>query len=151
MLFRLTNAFSAFMNIMNKVFKVYLEKYVIVFINDILIYSQSHNEHGEYLSIALRENKLYAKVKKCKFWLPEVIFLGHVVSKKNLVNPVKIEAVVKWSKPNNANEVLSFLGLVGYYRRFVEVFLSIIALLTKLKQKNEKFYRFMNVKRFFKN
>ncbi|XP_041026909.1 uncharacterized protein LOC121267102 [Juglans microcarpa x Juglans regia] len=107
--FGLTNAPAAFMDFMNKVFKDYLEKFVIVFIDNILIYSRSSRELEDHLRIALqilREKKLYAKFKKCEFWLQEISFLGHVVSAKGIsVDPAKVEAVVKWAKPSNVNEV----------------------------------------------
>ncbi|KAF5468698.1 hypothetical protein F2P56_012834 [Juglans regia] len=116
--FRLTNAPAAFMDLMNRVFKDSLDQFVVVFIGDILIYSWSHKEHVDHLRTALmvlREKKLDAKFKKCESWLQEIAFLGHVVSGKGiLVDPTKIEVVVKWKKPSNVNEVRSFLGLAGY-------------------------------------
>ena len=114
-----------------------------MFIDDILIYSKSQEEHEEHLRIVLqilRERKLYAKLKKCEFWLNQVVFLGHVISKDGItMDPNKIEAVVNWDKPTNMSEVRSFLGLVGYYRRFVEGFSRIAAPLTQLTRKNVKF------------
>ena len=121
--FGLTNAPAAFMDLMNRVFKQYLDKFVIVFIDDILIYSRDKEEHKEHLKIVLqvlKEKQLYAKFKKCEFWLEQVVFLGHVVSKDGIsVDPSKVEAVIKWPTPTNVSEVRSFLGLAGYYRRFV--------------------------------
>ncbi|KAL5548506.1 hypothetical protein UlMin_003737 [Ulmus minor] len=126
MSFGLTNAPAAFMNLMNRVFKEYLDKLVIVFIDDILIYSKNQEEHMEHLRIVLRtlkEHQLYAKFSKCEFWLDSVQFLGHVISKDGIsVDPSKIEAVSKWSAPTYVSEIRSFLGLAGYYRRFVEAF-----------------------------
>ena len=141
--FGLTNAPAAFMDLMNRVFKEFLDKFVIVFIDDILVYSKSHEEHKEHLRVVLRilkEKKLYAKFKKCEFWLEQVTFLGHVVSKDGiLVDPGKVEAVSNWPRPTTVSEVRSFLGLAGYYRRFVEGFSKIATPLTMLTRKNAKF------------
>ena len=143
MAFGLTNAPATFMDLMNRVFKKYLDEFVIVFIDDILIYSKTEKEHAEHLRIALeilRKEKLYAKFSKCEFWLREVQFLGHVVSHEGIkVDPAKIEAVTKWEKPRTPTEVRSFLGLAGYYRRFVQDFSKIATPLTKLTRKSEKF------------
>ncbi|KAL9265864.1 Retrovirus-related Pol polyprotein from transposon 17.6-like protein, partial [Drosera capensis] len=118
--FGLTNAPAVFMDLMNRVFKPYLDHFVVVFIDDILVYSRDHREHEEHLRTTLktlRENELYAKFKKCEFWLTEVAFLGHVISGEGVkVDPKKIEAVTEWSRPSNVTEVRSFLGLAGYYR-----------------------------------
>ncbi|KAL5555181.1 hypothetical protein UlMin_037417 [Ulmus minor] len=128
---------------MNRVFKEFLDKFVIVFIDDILIYSKTKEEHEEHLRITLRtleEHKLYAKFSKCEFWLDKVHFLGHVVSKDGVsVDPAKIEAVSKWPTPTNVTEIRSFLGLAGYYRRFVEGFSSLAAPLTALTKKGKKY------------
>ena len=141
--FGLTNAPAAFMDLMNRVFGPYLDKFVIVFIDDILVYSSSKEEHAEHLRIilqTLREHQLYAKFIKCKFWLDRVAFLGHVVSAEGIsVDPQKIEAIVDWRSPTNITEVRSFLGLAGYYRKFVEGFSKIATPLTKLTRKEEKF------------
>ena len=143
MAFGLTNALAAFMDLMNRIFKKYLDKFVIVFIDDILIYSKSMEEHAEHLRVILeilRKEKLYAKFSKCEFWLKEVQFLGHVVSSEGIkVDPAKIEAVVNWERPKTPTEVRSFLGLAGYYRRFVKDFAKLATPLTKLTRKNEKF------------
>jgi hypothetical protein len=141
--FGLTNAPAVFMDLMNRVFHEYLDRFVIVFIDDILVYSKSLEEHEDHLRIVLqilRDKKLYAKLKKCEFWLNQVVFLGHVISKDGItVNPNKIEAVVSWDRPTNVSEVSSFLGLTGYYKRFVEGFSCITAPLTHLTRKNAKF------------
>ena len=143
MSFGLTNAPAAFMDLMNRVFRDYLDKLVIVFIDDILVYSQSESQHEQHLRLVLqrlREHRLYAKFSKCEFWLPQVTFLGHIVSKDGiLVDPSKIEAVRNWPRPGNVPEVRSFLGLAGYYRRFVEGFSRIAVPLTELTKKKTKF------------
>ncbi|KAL4388726.1 hypothetical protein GQ457_09G011400 [Hibiscus cannabinus] len=141
--FGLTNAPATFMDIMNRVFQPYLDQFVVVFIDEILVYSKSEDEHEEHLRIVLqtlRENQLYAKFSKCEFWLNEVVFLGHIVSAEGIrVDPKKIEAIMDWKQPKNVSEVRSFLGLAGYYRRFVEGFSIIAAPLTKLLKKDVPF------------
>ena len=116
--FGLTNAPTTFMDFMNRVFHPYLDYFVVAFINDILVYSKDTQEHEHHLRIVLqtlRENKLFAKLSKCDFWLKEVSFLGHIVSSEGIrVDPTKIEAVVNWKPPRNVTEVKSFLGLAGY-------------------------------------
>ncbi|GJU19527.1 reverse transcriptase [Tanacetum coccineum] len=141
--FGLTNAPAVFMDLMNRVFHEYLDKFVIVFIDDILVYSKTREEHEDHLRIVLeilRQKKLYAKFSKCDFWLGQVAFLGHIVSADGIsMDPAKVEAITKWPRPTTVTEVRSFLGLAGYYRRFVEGF-SLLALpLTKLMRKGEKF------------
>ncbi|KAA3466671.1 RNA-directed DNA polymerase-like protein [Gossypium australe] len=130
MLFGLTNAPTVFMDLMNKIFKSYLDRFVVVFIDDILVYSRDEKEHTYHLRIVLqtlREKKLYAKFSKCEFWLREVGFLRHIVSAEGIrVDPSKISTIVNWNPPKSVSEVRIFLGLVGYYRRFVEGF-SMIA------------------------
>jgi hypothetical protein len=134
--FGLTNAPSYFMNMMNKVFMEFLDKFVMVFIDDILIYSKSNEEHEKDLRLVmekLREHKLYAKFSKCEFWLKEVAFLGHIVSKKGIaVDPSKVTVVIEWEPPKNVGEIHSFLGLAGYYRRFIENFSKIAKPMTEL-------------------
>ena len=113
---------------MNQVFQPYLDRFVIVFIDDILVYSKSKAEHVRHLTLVLkklREHQLYAKFSKCQFWLDQVAFLGHVISAQGIqVDPQKIAAVENWEQPRTVTEVRSFLGLAGYYRRFVKDFLS---------------------------
>ncbi|KAL0554584.1 hypothetical protein IC582_008508 [Cucumis melo] len=117
MSFGLTNAPTMFMDLMNRVFREFLDTFVIVFIDDILIYSKTEAEHEEYLRMVLqtlRDNKLYAKFSKCEFWFKQVSFLGHVVSKAGVsVDPAKIEAVTSWPRPSTVSEVRSFLGLTA--------------------------------------
>ncbi|KAL0554344.1 hypothetical protein IC582_008263 [Cucumis melo] len=143
MSFGLTNAPAVFMDLMNRVFREFLDTFVIVFIDDILIYSKTEAEHEEHLRMVLqtlRDNKLYAKFSKCEFWLKQVSFLGHVVSKAGVsVDPAKIEAVTGWTRPSTVSEVRSFLGLAGYYRRFVENFSRIATPLTQLTRKGTPF------------
>jgi hypothetical protein len=118
--FGLTNAPAYFMNMMNKVFMEELDRFVVVFIDDILVYSASAEEHEQHLRVVLeklRQNQLYAKFSKCEFWLEEVAFLGHVLTAEGVaVDPAKIEAVKEWEQPRNATDIRSFLGLAGYYR-----------------------------------
>jgi len=141
--FRLTNASVPFMDMMNRTFRKFVDRCVVVFIDDILIYLKSREEQEEHLSTVLsilRKQKLFAKFKKCEFWLEEVTFLGHVISKEGIsVDPSKVEAVVNWARPTSVHEIQSFLGLAGYYRRFVEGFSKLAAPLTKLTKKNEAF------------
>ena len=141
--FGLTNAPTAFMDLMNRVFHPYLDKFVIVFIDDILVYSKNEEEHAKHLKIALqtlREKELYAKFSKCEFWLKEVGFLGHLISGNSVyVDPKKIKSILNWEQPKNVTEIRSFLGLAGYYRRFVQGFSLIVAPLSKLARKNVKY------------
>src|ERR1043165_8779403 len=124
---------------MNHVCKPYLDKFVIVFIDDILIYSKSREEREQHLQLILeqlRKEQLYAKFSKCDFWIREVQFLGHVVNEVGIhVDPAKIDAIKKWEAPRTPTEVCQFLGLAGYYRRFIEGFFKITQPLTALTQK----------------
>jgi hypothetical protein len=135
----LTNAQAYFMYLMNKVFIEYLDKFVVVFIDDILVYSKNEEEHEEHLRLVLqklRDNQLYAKLSKCEFWLEEVSFLGHVITKGGIaVDPGKVRDVLKWKPPTTVSEIRSFLGLAGYYWRFIEGFSKIVKLLTSLLEK----------------
>ncbi|WVZ52561.1 hypothetical protein U9M48_003609 [Paspalum notatum var. saurae] len=143
MFFGLTNAPAYFMNLMNKVFMEYLDKFVVVFIDDILIYSKMEEEHEEHLRLVLqklREHKLYAKLSKCEFWLDQVPFLGHIVSKGGImVDPSKISSVMDWKVPQVVKEVRGFLGLGGYYWRFIESFSKIVKPMTSLLEKGVPF------------
>ncbi|GKB59289.1 putative reverse transcriptase domain-containing protein [Tanacetum coccineum] len=141
--FGLTNAPAVFMDLMNRVCRPYLDKFVIVFIDDILIYSKTREEHVEHLRLVLellKKEKLYAKFSKCEFWLREVQFLGHVINGNGIhVDPSKIEAVKNWKAPRTLSKVHSFLGLAGYYRRFIKNFSKIAKSLTILTQKCKTF------------
>ncbi|KAI3670385.1 hypothetical protein L1987_87976 [Smallanthus sonchifolius] len=141
--FGLTNAPAVLMDLMNRMCKPYLDKFVIVFIDDILIYSKTEEEHEQHLRLVLnllRTEQLYAKFSKCEFWLKEVQFLGHVVNKKGIhVDPAKIEAVKNWSAPKTPTEVRSFLGLAGYYRRFISNFSKIAVPFTALTHKGKPY------------
>ncbi|GJR59868.1 hypothetical protein Tco_1502030 [Tanacetum coccineum] len=141
--FGLTNAPAVFMDLMNRVCKPYLDKFVIVFIDDILIYSCNKEEHADHLRIILellKKEKLYAKFSKCDFWISVVQFLGHVIDSQGIhVDPAKIEAVKNWASPTTPTEVRQFLGLAGYYRRFIEGFSKIAKPLIELTHKNKKY------------
>jgi hypothetical protein len=124
MSFGLTNALAYFMYLTNKVFMEYLDKFVVVFINDILVYKRSEGEHEEHLRLVLqelRDHRLYAKLSKCEFWLKQVAFLGHVISNGGVsVDPTKVQDVLSWKAPTSVDDIQSFLGLAGYYWRFIE-------------------------------
>lgn len=133
MSFGLKNAPAAFMDLINRVFHLFLDRFVIVFIDDILVYSLSREEHLRVVLQTLRDRQLYAKFSKCEFWLDQVAFLGHVVSASGIhMDPRKIEAVIQWEQSRTVHEVHSFLGLSGYYHRFVEGFSTLAASLTRL-------------------
>ncbi|GJV61265.1 putative reverse transcriptase domain-containing protein [Tanacetum coccineum] len=138
--FGLTNAPAVFMDLMNWVCRPYLDKFVIVFIDDILIYSKTKEEHDAHLRLILellKKEELYAKFSKCDFWLSKVQFLGHVIDSEGIhVDPAKIESIKDWESPKTPTEIRQFLGLVGYYRRFIEGFSKIAKPMTKLTQKS---------------
>jgi hypothetical protein len=119
MSFGLMNAPAFFMNLMNSVFMHYLDKFVVVFIDDILIYSQSEAEHADHLRMVLqrlREHQLYAKLSKCEFWIDEVLFLGHIINKEGLVvDPKKVADILNWKAPTDTRGIKSFIGMAGYY------------------------------------
>ncbi|GJV54895.1 putative reverse transcriptase domain-containing protein [Tanacetum coccineum] len=141
--FGLTNVPAVFMDLMNPVCRPYLDKFVIVFIDDILIYSKTREEHEMHLGLVLellKKEKMYAKFSKCEFWLREVQFLGHVTNGEGIhVDPSMIEAVKNWKAPRTPSEVCSFLGLAGYYHRFIEDFSKIAKPLTVLTQKSKTY------------
>ena len=136
MSFGLTNAPAYFMNMMNKVFLEFLDKFIVVFIDDILVYSKNEEEHKEHFHLVLgkpKEHQLYAKFSKCEFWLKEVGFLGRVISGEGIeVDPTKVDTVTNWEAPTIVGEIQSFLGLAGYYRRFIENFSKIAKPMTEL-------------------
>jgi hypothetical protein len=143
MSFGLTNAPAYFMYLMNKIFMEYSDKFVVVFIDDILIYSKNEEEHEEHLRLVLqklREHELYAKFTKCEFWLREVSFLGHIITNGGIaVDPSKVSDVLKLEPPRTVSEIRTFLGLAGYYRRFIEGFSKIVKPLTTLIEKDREF------------
>jgi len=141
--FALTNALAYFMNMMNKVFMEELDKFVVVFIDDILVYSATVEEHEQHLRVVLeklRQNQLYANSSKCEFWREEVTFLGHILTTEGVsVDPTKIEAIEEWEQPHNATDIWSFLGFAGYYRRFIENFSKIAKPMTNLLKETNEF------------
>ena len=141
--FGLTNALAAFMDLMHRVFQPYLDQFFVVFLDDTFIYSQSEREHEDHLRIVLqllRDHQLYAKFSKCEFWLTEVRFLRHVVSASGvLVDPEKVEVMMSWERLKSVFEIRSFLGLAGYYRRFIEDFSQLTVPITRLTRKEVKF------------
>ena len=143
MSFGLTNAPAFFMYLMNSVFMPELDKFVVVFIDDILIYSKNEEEHARHLRIILtqlREHQLYAKFSKCEFWLDRVQFLGHVLTPEGVsVDPSKVQDVLDWKSPRSVHQIRQFLGLAGYYRCFIHDFSKIAQPMTKLLQKEAKF------------
>ena len=138
MSFGLTNALAYFMYLMNSVFMLELDKFVVVFIDDILIYLENEVDHVEHPRIVLsrlREHKLYARFSKCKFWLSKLPFLGHILSRDGIsIDPSKVQEVMDWKAPTLVHEVRSFLGLAGYYRCFILDFSKIAKLMIRLLQ-----------------
>ena len=150
MSFGLTNAPAYFMYLMNSVFMTELDKFIVVFIDDILVYSKNEEEHARHLHVVLqrlRENRLYAKLSKCDFWLKEIKFLGHTISQAGIVvNPDKVQEVMNWKPPTTVCQIQSFRGLAGYYRRFILDFSRIVKPMTKLLKKGAKFEWVKSVK-----
>ncbi|GJR68903.1 putative reverse transcriptase domain-containing protein [Tanacetum coccineum] len=141
--FGLMNTPVVFMDLMNRVCKPYLDKFVIVFIDDILIYSRNKKEHEEHLKAILellKKEELYAKFSKCEFWIPKVQFIGYVIDSRGIyVDPAKIKSIKDWASPKTPTEIRQFLGLAVYYRRFIEGFSKIAKSMTKLTQNKVKF------------
>ena len=132
-----------------------MDQFLIVFIDDILVYSGSREEHEYHLSImlqTLRGKQLYAKLSKCEFWLDRVYFLRHVVTKDGIsIDSRKVDVVANWRRPTIVTEIRSFLGFVGYYKRFIEGFSKITLPLTRLTQKGVKFEGFDECEHSFKD
>jgi hypothetical protein len=153
--FGLSNAPVVFMCLMNGVFLEYLDKFVIVFLDDNLIYYKSEEEHEHHLRMVLqvlREHQLYSKLSKCSFYQKQIHYLGHIISKDGItVNPEKIEAIREWSMPKNVTEVKSFMGLVGYYKRFIEGFSKIAHPITSLQKKGVKFQWALDCEKSFQH
>jgi hypothetical protein len=143
MSFRLTIAPAHFTYLMNSVFMPELDKFVVVVIDDILIYSKNEEEHARHLRIVLtrlREHQLYAKFSKCVFWLEEIQFLGHVLSAKGIaVDPGEVKDILEWKPPTTVHQVRSFLGLAGYYRRFIPDFSKLVKQITSLLKNDTEF------------
>jgi hypothetical protein len=143
MSFGLTSAPAYFMYLTNSVFMPELDKFVVVFIDDILVYSKSEEEHAGHLHVVLqrlREHRLYAKLSKCDFWLKEIKFLGHTISQAGItVDPDKVQEVTNWKPPTTLRQIRSFLGLASYYRRFIPDFSRIAKPMTELLMKGAKF------------
>jgi hypothetical protein len=143
MSFSLTNAPAYFMYLVNSVFMDYLVKFIVVFIDDILIYSQNEQEHEEHLRKVLqrlRDCQLYAKLSKCEFWISEVLFLGHIINWDGLaVDPKKVAAILVWKAPKDVRRIKSFIRMAGYYQRFIEGFFKIARLMTALLAKKVEF------------
>ena len=141
--FGLTNAPATFMDLMHGVFQPYLDQFIVVFVDNILIYSKFKEDHEGHLKIVLqtlRKHQLYAKFSKCEFLLSKVRFLGHVVLTSRLfVDLEKVEAVMSWERLKSVFEIRSFLGLTGYYRRFIKDFFRLAAPMTRLTRKEVKF------------
>jgi hypothetical protein len=143
MSFGLTNAPAYFMYLMNSVFMDYLDKFVVLFIDDILVYSENEQEHEEHLRKVLqrlRDCQLYAKLSKCEFWISEVLFLGHTINRIGLVvYPKKVAAILDWKAPKDVRGIKIFIGMAGYYRRFIEGFSKIARPMTALLAKKVEF------------
>jgi hypothetical protein len=154
MSFGLTNALAHFTYLMNSVFMPKLDKFVVVFIDDILIYSKNEEEHAKHLQIVLtrlREHQLHAKFSKCAFWLEEIQFLGNVLSAKGIaVDPSKVKYIMEWKSPTSVQQVRSFLGLAGYYHRFIPNFSKTVKPITELLRNDVKFNWFPKFNEAFK-
>jgi hypothetical protein len=151
MSFGLTNAPAYFMYLMNSVFMPELDKFVVVFIDDILIYSKNVEDHKGHLHVILqrlRDHRLYAKFSKCEFWLDTVKFLGHTIPSKGIsVDPSKVQEVLDWKPTTSVHQIRSFLGLAGYYHRFIHDFSRIAKPMIELLKKGFKFSWKRNVKK----
>jgi hypothetical protein len=143
MSFKLTNAPAYFMYLMNKVFMEYLDKFVVVFIDHILVFSRTKEEHEVHLRLVLgkpRADQLYVKFSKCEFWITKVAFLGHVISTRGVsVDPGKVNEVLNWMPLTSVSEIQNFLGLTDYYRHFIKDFSKIAKPITRLLEKSKDF------------
>ena len=141
--FKLTNAPATFQGVMNRIFERYLGKFMLVYLDDILVFSKNQEEHLEHLRKVfdiLRKNKIYAKLTKCHFAKEELEYLGHVVGKDGIkVDPRKIETVAKWARPKDVSQLHSFLSLYNYFRRFIQDYSTLVAPLTHLTRKDVEF------------
>lgn len=141
--FSVSNASNVFMEYINRIFHPYLNQLVVMFIDDIPVYSKSDEDHVGHLRTVLqmlKEKKMYDKLPKCEFWLEEVSFLIHVISSGSIiVDPAKVDAILQWEAPKLVIEIKIFLGLFGYYRRFIEGFSKLSIPLTQLTQKGKAF------------
>jgi hypothetical protein len=153
--FGLSNAPVVFICLMNGVFREYLDKFVIVFLDDILIYSKSEEEHEHHLRMVLQvlmEHQLYAKLSKCSFYQKQIHYLGHIISKYGItMDPEKVESIREWLAPKNVTEVRYFMGLVGYYKIFIGGFSKIAHPITSLQRKGMKFQWTSNCERSFQH
>jgi hypothetical protein len=143
MSFGLTNALAHFMYLMNPVFMPELDKFVVVFIDDIPVYSKSMDEHEEHLWVVLQrlwDHQLYAKFSKCELWIDEVLLLGHMISPEGIAGDLgKVRDVLDWKPPKYVHQVWSFLGLAGYYQRFIPNFSKISKPVTELLKKDTNY------------
>jgi len=141
--FGVTNSSAIFVDYVNQIFRPFLDKFVVVFVDDMLMYSHSIEEHVEHLRIVLnilREKQLYAELSKCEFWMSKIQFLGHFISAPGIsVDPSKVKVVLQLKCPKTVTEIRSFVGLAGYYRRFIEGFSKIVAPLAQLTRKEHPF------------
>ena len=138
--FGLTNVPATFMCLMNSVFRRYLDKFVLVFLDDTLVYSKNEEEHLRLALQLLREHQLYAKLSKCDFYRDRIQYLGHVISEEGIsVDLEKIESIMNWPALRNMTDVRYFMGLEGYYRRFIEGFSKVAHPITSLQKKGIKF------------
>jgi hypothetical protein len=131
------------MCLMNNIFSQYLDKFVLVFIDYILVYSKTKEEHKEHLRIVLqtlRKHKLYVKFDKCDFYQKKIQYLGHVISKEGIaVDPEKIRDITEWNIPKDVADIWSFMGIIGYYHKFIEGLSKIAYPITSLQKKGTKF------------
>jgi hypothetical protein len=143
MFFRLMSAPAYFMYLMTKLFMKYLDKFVVVFIDDILVYSKTEEEHEKHLKLVLEKlkgNQLYSKCSNCEFWLTRVAFLRHVISAEGIsVDPGNVKDVLNWKPPMDVSEIRSFVRLVGYYCRFIQDFSKRAKPMTRLLEKGKEF------------